>query len=85
MAVIIGGLEREIGYGLCYSGLSTVPFWMRFFVVSGVRGLENQSLILFGCRGIWNPYGKGWEGVAGSQGGHHGGEGGKGLIYGFSM
>jgi len=85
MAAIIGGSKREIGYGLCYGRLSTVPFWMRFFVVLGARGLENQSLFFFGGRGIGNPYRKGREGVAGGRGGRHGGEGGRGVIYGFSM
>jgi len=65
MAAIIGGSKRKIGYGLGYGRVSTMPFWMWFFVVSVARGLENQSLFFFGGRGIWNPNGKGQEGVAG--------------------
>jgi len=84
MVAIIGWSKREIGYGLGYDGLSTVPFRMRVFVVLGVRGLENQSLFFFRGRGIWNPYGKGQERVASGRGGRRGGEGGRGLIYSFS-
>jgi len=55
MAAIIGGSKRKIGYGFCYGRLSTMPLWGRFFVDMGTRGLENNSLIFFGCRGIGSP------------------------------
>jgi len=57
---------------------------MWFFVVLGEQGLENQSLVFLGGRGIGNPYIKGRERVASGNGGHHGDKGAGGFIYGIS-
>jgi len=70
-------LKRKLFYWCGYGVMSTVPCWMRFFVDMSAQGLENQSLIFFGGRGIGSPYVEGWEGVASGQGGHHGDKGGR--------
>ncbi len=76
--------KRKLFYGCGYGVISTMSCGMWFFVDTGARGLENQSLFFFRGRGIGNPYVKGRESVASGQGGRHGGEGGRGLIYIFS-
>jgi len=74
-AAIIEGSKRKFLYGWGYGTMSTIPCWMWFFVVTGSWGLGNPSLVFFGGRGIWNPCGRGREGVGGRRGGRHGGEG----------
>jgi len=48
-------VEKEFFYGCGYGAVSTILFVIWFFVDTGTRGLENQSLVFFGCRGIGSP------------------------------
>jgi len=48
MVAIIGWLKGKIGYGLCYSQLSTVPFWMIFCSIGGARLGKPKPLLFWG-------------------------------------